>query len=273
MPDRDLGYLSHWLAHPSVTSEAPENRARRYVLGAAAIGAIGYAGWASGWIRSFLPGSGFSFDPVPSRPGFRALPSGSVTRGGVPLFGLEGAKPQGLINAEAEINQDLCSALFGSEIREKAVVPVAYFFDYQCVICSRMTPMLRAQSGIDIAWHDLAGLGAASKVAARASVAAGMQGAYDAFHTRLMRSRFVATNDYVVALADSVGIDGDRLLTDMASEKVEKRMWLSRALADGFAMAGTPGLVVGRSVVYGDISAGRLRQLIEIEAAEPGRCR
>ncbi|MGR3344646.1 MAG: DsbA family protein, partial [Paracoccaceae bacterium] len=237
-------------------SEAPlQARRRRLVIGAAALGVIGFAGYRGGWLSGLLPERAFDFEVMSDPAGYRILPSGPISAGGVPLFGLEGEKPAGLLDAEAVVERDICRALFGSGARVDGAVPIAYFFDYECPICRRLTPRLRALNGVQIAWHDLAGLGPGSLMAARATIAAGAQGAYHAFHDRLMRARFQANDGYVRALATSIGIDADRLIADMDNPAVAQRMFLSRALADKFGMIGTPGMVVGRTVVIGDINA------------------
>ncbi len=254
-------------------SEAPvQVRRRRLVIGAAALAVIGFAGFRSGWFARLLPGREFAFEVMLDPAGYRMLSSGPISAGGVPLFGLEGEKPRGLLDAEAVVERDLCGALFGSGARGAGEVPIAYFFDYQCPICRRLTPRLRALSDVQIEWHDLAALGPASLAAARASIAAGAQGAYHAFHDRLMRARFQANDGYVRALATSVGIDADRLIADMGDPTVARRMFLSRALADRFGMIGTPGMLVGRTVVIGDITDRDLAQLIALERGDPGPC-
>ncbi len=87
-----------------------------------------------------------------------------------------------------------------------------------------------------------------------------------------MRAAFQPTTGYVTHLAESVGIDATRLLADMDAPEVTRRMNRSRALADRFAMAGTPGLVVGRTVVIGDVDISTLNRLVALEAANPGPC-
>jgi len=76
----------------------------------------------------------------------------------------------------------------------------------------------------------------------------------------------------VRALAESVGIDAERLLTDMDTPAVAQRMFLSRALANTFGMIGTPGMVVGRTVVIGDINAPDMARLIALERGDSGPC-
>lgn len=255
-------------------TEAPKQaRRRRLIVGGMALVVLGFAGVRT-LQKAQLSGAGdLTFEPLKDPAGYRVLRGGAVSLGGgVPLFGLDsGEKPAGLLAAQRANADNLCAALFGQP-RVPGKVPVAYFFDYQCPICRRLTPRLRERSDISINWHDLAGLGAASETAARAAIASRKQGAYDAFHDRLMRARFQATDGYVRALADSIGIDPDQLVADIANPDVDARMWQSRALANRFAMLGTPGLVIGRTVVIGDISNGDLGRIIRDETANPGPC-
>ncbi len=246
-------------------SEAPEQaRRRRFVVGSMALVVLGIAGARLGYRAVFTPQSDLAFQPMETPAGYQILKGGAVSlAGGVPLFGLDSEKPAGLLIAEKTIADDLEGALF--TLHPPSQVPIAYFFDYQCPICRRLTPRLRTLNDVSVSWHDLAGLGPASETAARATIAAGSQGAYDAFHDRLMRARFQATDGYVESLAGSVGIDPARLLADMYSDAVDQRMWLSRALANLFGMVGTPGMVIGKSVVIGDVSDRELDLIIAME--------
>lgn len=235
-------------------------------LGAAAGGML----YQSGALSSLFSAPEFEFAPLASPAGFRRIPTGQTTRGGVPLFGLEQDRPEPLTLAQAKIDNDLCGALF--EPPASGRLSIAYFFDYQCPFCKELTPALRDLSDVSIRWHDLAGLGPASESAARAAIAARAQGRYSEFHDRLMRARFQPTSEYVRSIAPSVGLDGDQLLHDMASQDVTDQLWLSRALAQKFGLVGTPGLVVGRTVVLGDIRPNRLQQLVDLERTLPAFC-
>lgn len=116
-----------------------------------------------------------------------------------------------------------------------------------------------------ITWHEWPRLGPTSLSAARARLAADMQGAYAAFRTRLMRGRFVATPEYLEILAQDIGVDGDRLLSDMEGDAVSERLRNTEAVARIFDFIGTPALVVGRTVVVGKVSEGVIGALVEEE--------
>ncbi len=254
-------------------TETPKNTdRRRFIVGLGAVVVILYAGVRSDWVRRLLPDKPLPFQKVDAPAGYRKLSGGAITGGFDPLVGLGEDKPEALLLAEQEVTEDLCSSLFAQNPAQSGQVPVAYFFDYQCPICRRLTPRLRVLDGVSISWHDLATLGESSQMAAKASIAARNQGAYDQFHDRLMRAKFEATEGYVSLLAESVGIDAERLITDLNSPAVAREMWRSRALANLFGMLGTPGLVVGRTVVIGDITTPDLEQLVALELSDPGQC-
>lgn len=121
-------------------------------------------------------------------------------------------------------------------------------------------------------FHNLSGLGPASETAALAAIAAREQQAGDVFHDRLMRAAFQPNEGYIRALASSIGINADQLITDMNAPKTRETLWLSRALAKRFAMAGTPGLVIGQTVVIGGIGPQVLGQIVGLEKDRLAQC-
>ncbi|MEE9387082.1 MAG: DsbA family protein [Paracoccaceae bacterium] len=245
---------------------------RRFIVGTGALAVMGYATVKAGWLARLLPQKPLPFETLSEPAGYRLLSGGAVTGGFDPLVGLPEEKPAGLVQAEGIVARDICAALFAQNPAPVGQVPMAYFFDYQCPICRRLTPRLRVLDGVALNWHDLAALGEGSRMAARASIAARNQGAYDAFHDRLMRAQFQATQGYVDLLAESVGIDPVRLLADMDSAEVIDQMWKSRAVANLFGMLGTPGMVVGRTVIIGDIGDRDLARVVALEKARSGTC-
>ncbi|MEO1689787.1 MAG: DsbA family protein [Pseudomonadota bacterium] len=147
-------------------------------------------------------------------------------------------------------------------------MPIASFSDYNCPFCKVLTQKLAAledAGGVSVTWHEWPLLGEASMQAAQAALAADAQGAYAAFHKRLMRSRFRPTPEYLREIARSLDIDADRMLSDMASAAVAKRLADTAALSSIFGFPGTPALVVGRTVVVGAISDATLAALVEQE--------
>ena len=239
---------------------------RRAVLAGLAAAAAGLVLWRS----PLLTQPPLPFTDMAEPEGYRRLQTGPISLAGALFAGLDDPAADGLQSERAAVAADLCAALF--DATAPGAVPVAYFYDYQCPICRRLTPRLRKLSGITLTWHDLAGLGPASELAARAAIAAREQGAFDAFHDRMMRAVFQPTEGYVTALAESAGVDAARLQRDMTAPRVTERMNRSRAVADIFGMAGTPGLVIGRTAVIGDVDDRTLNRLVELETAGSGSC-
>ena len=83
-----------------------------------------------------------------------------------------------------------------------------------------------------------------------------------------MKTAFVPTPRYLRHLAEQAGIDPDRLLQDMNSAGIEAEIEENKALAAVIGFPGTPGLVVGRTVVIGAIGDAELRSLIQRERAD-----
>jgi 2-hydroxychromene-2-carboxylate isomerase len=71
-------------------------------------------------------------------------------------------------------------------------------------------------------------------------------------------------------LADSIGIDAERLLREMDGAMVSEQLALTRSLAVRFGFFATPSMVIGRTAVVGSIGETELDRLIKEEAADPG---
>jgi hypothetical protein len=211
--------------------------------------------------------SGFAFAPVPGAPGFRRIEAGAVSAPlGDPFVGLRepGAPPPPAPLPPG----DLCAALFGGP--PPGTLPVAAFSDYYCPWCRDLTVRLAARDdpGLHLAWHELPLLGDASEAAARAALAADLQGAYPAFQARLLRAAFQPTDAYLADLARSLGLDPARLVADARGAEVARRLEASARAAATLGIGATPALVVGRTLVLGAIPDARLDALIAIERGE-----
>ena len=225
------------------------------------------------WLRSLLPAS-LELTARADPPGFRELGGGSASAGAFdPFLGLSARDaPTGPVIDPDSLRADLCAALFGGP-PAPGVVPVAAFSDYYCPFCRVLTRTLATIEGepdsrVAITWHEWPLLGANSMLAARASLAAERQDAYAAFQSALSRGGFVATPAFLATVAERAGIDPDRLLADMDHPAVAKAIARTTALARLFGFPGTPAMVVGRTVVVGEIDEATLRRLIDRERAD-----
>jgi 2-hydroxychromene-2-carboxylate isomerase len=216
----------------------------------------------------------FAFADIPGLPGFRHLDGGAVSAPlRDPFAGLrapdDGPPPEPLPSGA------LCAGLFGPGPLSPRTVPVASFSDYYCPYCRDLTVRLAARDDPDlrIVWHELPLLGEASEAAARAALAADMQGAYATFQARLLRAAFQPTDAYLAEVGRSLDLDTPRLLADARGEEVDRRLATSARAAATLGIGATPALVVGRTLVTGAIADDRLDALIDLErAAGPVPC-
>lgn len=254
--------------------DKPRSTSRRQsivTLGALAAVPLVWHGASALWRRLLPPD--FDFEALNEPSGFRRLRDGAVSGGFDPLVGIGAQRStQAEEIDEAELRADLCSSLFGGAPVGDAV-PIASFSDYYCPFCRVLTGWLATMeaempAAVSIRWHEWPILGETSLAAARAALAARRQGAYARFHAALMRGRFVATPVFLRDLAGRLGIDGEQMLADMESAAVVREIAVARGLARLFAFPGTPALVVGRTVVVGQIDRQQLEALIARERAE-----
>lgn len=245
------------------------SRGRRTFLVVSGL-ALFYAGFriAPGLVREDLV-----FEEIDDPVGFRRLAAGKSSAGFDPFFGLEDPTENNHAEAESRVRSNICATLYGDALGGGEDVPVASFSDYYCPFCRVQTKRLAAMearpgNGIRIVWHELPLLGETSTLAAKAALAARNQGAYPAFHERLMKSPFQATPEYLQALADDIEIDHERLTADMNGERVLLDLENSAALARIFDFIGTPAMVIGRTVIQGEISERTIQDLVERERAE-----
>lgn len=212
----------------------------------------------------------FSFDPLPDLPPYRRLAQGEVS-GADPLFvGLEPVSDQRLAYRDA-VRADPAEALFGPVPAGR--LPIAVFTDYNCPYCPSLSRTVIAfsegRSDLSVTWHELPILGPASERAARAALAAGLQGAYLPVHRTLMSTTLRPGPTALRALALEHGLDPDRLIADAEGEEVTTRIEKARAIADVLGLYGTPALVIGRTVALGRIDRTALERLVETERRNP----
>lgn len=239
-------------------------------------GAFAVFGWVKGvpYLAS-LGEPDFAFEDLPGLAPFRRLiGTGSATTGAAIFAGLDVA-----IGAEPEVNPlagvvraNPCSAIYGTA--QTRGVPIAVFSDFSCPVCKVMDDRLleaqaRDPNGIRIVRHQLPILGVASATASRAVLAAEQQGTYREMHARLIRSPAVTNEAYIAAIAESLGLDRNKLLTDMRSDKIARQLQITAAIAEVFGFFGTPTFAIGRTVFMGSMSTRSLEKLVSEEIDNP----
>lgn len=173
--------------------------------------------------------------------------------------------PQVTRSAEIAITRDPGPARIGA--RDPAVTIVEYF-DYNCPFCRRITPMLRqvvaAGPGLALIYKDWPVLGPASVYAARCALAAGYQGKYLQAHDALLGGPRLTSDAEVQQVLGRAGIDVPRLLADLQRHATAINRVLNRNddEARALELQGTPGLLIGRTLVPGVVGRAELLRLI-----------
>ncbi len=209
---------------------------------------------------------------------FRELTTaGTLSTANALLTGLDGPTPADPAQQAriAAVRADPCNALFGPPTDPR--LPIAFFSDFNCPNCRVLEAVLTRYDAdspgtIRIIHHELPLLGADSVTASKAVLAADRQGGYTIMRNRLLRARLVTDATLVMAIANSVGLDGPRLVADMQSPDLDAALDQSRAIAAVFGFYGTPSTVIGRTVFLGTLSEVDVRQIIAEELAKSPPC-
>ena len=133
-------------------------------------------------------------------------------------------------------------------------VTVVEFFDYNCPYCKKVTPEVQALIDKDpkvrVVLREWPILGPDSQYAARAALAVRAQGKLAAFHAAMMGQQR-ANEATVRRVAAGLGIDMTRLAADMGAPEVAAHLDLSNKLAAELGISGTPGFVIGDTIIPG----------------------
>ena len=130
----------------------------------------------------------------------------------------------------------------------KGTVTVVEFFDYQCIHCKKMKPviieMLAKNADVRVVYKEFPIFGKNSEVASRAVLAAAMQGKYIALHDALLQLDKPLDKTVVMDAAKAVGLNMAKLQIDMDSKAVTDELDANRKLAEKMHLMGTPAFVV-----------------------------
>ena len=146
-------------------------------------------------------------------------------------------------------------------------VTLVEFFDYNCPYCRRVAPTVveleQADPALRLVYKEFPILGPGSQFAARAALASGRQGKYVPFHNALMQASEQVTEETVMMIAGTVGLDIERLERDMQDPAIQEAIARNLQLANALGITGTPSFIIGQEVVPGAVGMGTLQGLIE----------
>lgn len=168
-----------------------------------------------------------------------------------------------IVTKRRELFDDPASPVIGNAGAEIAIVQ---FFDYKCGYCRRVSPtlsrLLEEHKNVRVILKELPILGAESHMASRAALAAARQGAYAAFHQKLLAGDGPITPEFIEDTAGQLGLDLARFRTDMNSPEVAAILALNQRLATAIGVESTPSFVIGNELISGAMDLGRFEELI-----------
>lgn len=162
----------------------------------------------------------------------------------------------------------------------KGKVTLVEFLDYQCPHCIVMSPvidsLIKANPELRVVLKDFPVRGPISVVAATAALASKKQGKYYEFNKALMGSKVEPlTEDTIYDIAKSVGINVDKLKSDMKDKAIAQQIKSNYELAGSLQVQGTPTFIVAKTdittnaaptaitVVPGEATQDQLEKIIQ----------
>jgi protein-disulfide isomerase len=175
------------------------------------------------------------------------------------------AQSQGWEDNKQLLTTDLNAPVLGNPDGDVTIVE---FFDYNCGYCKHamvaMKAVLEKDKNVRVVYREFPILSQGSVFAAQAALASREQGKYEEFHWALMSAQSVDESS-VMQIAQSIGLDLDKLRIDMESPEVAEHIQTSRDTADALQFTGTPSFVIGDEIVGGYVPE---ETIVEIIAAE-----
>ena len=144
-----------------------------------------------------------------------------------------------------------------------SAVTLIEFYDYQCSPCKASYPELEqmraTETDVRIVYGQLPIFGSHSTMAARAAIAAHRQGLFEAYHAALMTAKTRLDMNSIFAMAADVGLDLDKLRTDMRDPQVIQYLEEMRLFAEALEITGTPAFIVGNAMLRGGTTVDELK--------------
>jgi len=174
---------------------------------------------------------------------------------------------EALTKHKADLLNDTSSPSVGDA--KTANVTVVEFFDYHCGYCKHMVPaitqLLKNDKKVRVVFKEFPILSEDSMVAARAGLAAYhvAPDKYFDYYTELMQSNGKFDETSLLAAAKKVGIDPDKLKTEMAKPEISAELDKNRTVGEDLGIHGTPALVVGNQLIGGALPYEDLQKAVD----------
>jgi protein-disulfide isomerase len=147
-------------------------------------------------------------------------------------------------------------------------VTIVEWFDYNCPYCRKLEPELQQvvhdDGKVRLIWKDWPILGPTSVVATRMALASRYQDKFIKAHEAMMGVSSKLTEPRIKELLSGVGVDMDRLNSDLATnaKAIDAIIARNNAQAEAFGFKGTPSFIVGKFRVPGILTMEEFGQVI-----------
>jgi protein-disulfide isomerase len=143
---------------------------------------------------------------------------------------------------------DLLNETFAVAGNPKGDVTLIEFFDYQCIHCKKMKPvvndLIKKDANLRVIYKEFPIFGKSSETASKVALAAAMQGKYAQLQEALLKIDKHLDDALVMQAAKDAGLNMTKLKTDMDSKAVSDALTANRQLAEKMHLMGTPAFVV-----------------------------
>ena len=138
-------------------------------------------------------------------------------------------------------------------------VTLVEFFDYQCPHCVEMDPdlmaVIKANPNLRVVMKEFPIRGPLSLYTSKAALAAAKQGKYLEFHEAVMKSAQALSQDKIMDIAKSLGLDVKKLKADMDSATTDAQIKATYKLAQELQLYGTPAIFIVKAETPKDAKA------------------
>jgi protein-disulfide isomerase len=155
-------------------------------------------------------------------------------------------------------------------------VTIVEFMDYNCGWCKRSVGEVQAlvekDKNLRIVLKEFPIFGQHSEFAAKAALASIRQGKYWPFHQAMFAHEGQVTDEVVLQIAESQGLDVAKLTEDMKDQKILDTISTNYDLAKALKLNGTPAFIVDDKVFPGYLPLDQLEAAIA-EVRSGGGCK
>ena len=134
-------------------------------------------------------------------------------------------------------------------------VTVVEFFDYNCGYCRKafhnLVSVAKDEKDVRVVFVEFPILSEESRLASMAAIASAKQNKYFEFHQALMEHNGPIKEDIIFKTAAAVGIDVEKLKTDMKAPEVSELIEKNLQLGTAMGVQGTPAIFVGDEAIPG----------------------